>query len=174
MIYGEDPNFFQFNCAVLGYDYEEWIPGPGQEKPEAVVPFDADELTKWEIEQQRRIGANAIQVALSRQQNLAEPNRREMVRVRKWEERRRRNPRPLSTRSEDFQTKVNDARVKIAVAIDEVERMEQAMANPNVNQNKSQTDEDQRDYAARNMLDQAMAYGVREDDQTTFNLALKL
>ena len=80
----------------------------------------------------------------------------------------------MSTRSEDFQTKVNDARVKIAVAIDEVERMEQAMANPNVNQNKSQTDEDQRDYAARNMLDQAMAYGVREDDQTTFNLALKL
>ena len=46
MIYGEDPDFFQFSFTVLGSDYEEWIPGPGQEKPEPVVPFGADELTK--------------------------------------------------------------------------------------------------------------------------------
>jgi hypothetical protein len=53
---------------ILGPDYHAWIGANGKQSLEPPIPLNADDSQKWEIEQQRRVRANAIKTLLRRQQ----------------------------------------------------------------------------------------------------------
>lgn len=48
---------------VYGDDYARWISQSHHHAPEPAAPADASELAKWEVEQERRIRANAIAIS---------------------------------------------------------------------------------------------------------------
>lgn len=56
------------SVKILGPDYYAWVGGAGQQGPEPPIPPNANDLQKWEIEQRRRVRANAIKTQLRRQQ----------------------------------------------------------------------------------------------------------
>jgi hypothetical protein len=117
-------------------------------------PDNGQKHEKWEAERQRQIRQDAIRVAVRRQEQEAEFIRQDRERVRDWEERRKRNPVPLSSWGKKVERGMADSRRRIILREAEIKEMQAAIRAEN--ENKAVPDEDiAREGLVADMLNQA-------------------